>query len=383
LQQTEMKEVMWGHLVRAPGGYQAFVPYGLPPKIQWSQELVSALSEADRALGRLEGVAETLANLPLPVGPFLRREAVSSSRIEGIQASVSDLFFLEAAPRAKPCPPDVQEVANYVRALEYGLRRQAELPVSLRLIREIHEQLLFRVGGEHGKPGEFRRIQNWIGRPGCTLSDATFVPPPPPQMMEALDKFEEYLHAPSDLPVLVRLAAIHCQFEAIHPFVDGNGRVGRLLITLLLCVEGTVPAPLLCLSAYFERNRQAYYQHLLEVSTEGRWHPWLMFFLAGVTEQATDAVERAHRLLRLREQFLARGQAARASALVDKLVDGLFNCPVTTVASAKKLLRVTDASAQGNINKLVGAGILTEVTGRKRNRVYVAEAILKVIEAST
>ncbi len=260
-----------GRLITAPQGYWAFVPNPLPPSVNLTWDLVGKISEADRALSELAGVARTLPNPHLLIGPFIRREAVLSSRIEGTQASLSDLFFFEASGTIDPQTPDVREVSNYVKALEHGLARLKKLPVSLRLIREMHEQLMGGARGDHLTPGEFRRSQNWIGPPGCTLMDAVYVPPPEDEMTEALDHLEKYLHSASSLPPLVRLALIHYQFEAIHPFLDGNGRIGRLLLTLLLCAEGLLPHPLLYLSAYFERHRQEYYRLLLAVSQSGHW----------------------------------------------------------------------------------------------------------------
>jgi Fic family protein len=370
----------FGQRIKAPQGYWAFVPQPLPPDLIWSAELIGVLSAADRALGRLAGVGQMLANPYLLINPFMRREAVLSSRIEGTQASLSDLFFFEAAPSTQPAVADVREVANYVQALEHGLQRQRELPVSLRLLCEMHALLMAGVHGSHLTPGEFRRDQNWIGSLGCTVHDATYVPPPPMHLTDALDAFEKYLHLPSNLPPLVRLAAIHYQFEAIHPFRDGNGRIGRLLITLLLCVEGLLPAPLLYLSAYFERHRQQYYEHLLAVSQAGRWSGWVTFFLRGVAEQAADAVERSNRLFKLRDELHHRCHAARSSALLLKLVDDLFTHPATTVARTAKLLGVTPRAAQNNIDRLLDLGVLREVTGNRRNRLFVAEEILRTIE---
>ena len=231
-------------------------------------------------MSELAGAARTLPNPHLLIGPFIRREAVLSGRIEGTQASLSDLFFFEASGAADPAVPDVREVSNYVKALEHGLARLDALPISLRLIREIHAKLMEGVRGEHLTPGEFRRSQNWIGAPGCTLMEAIFVPPPEEEMMECLGELEKYLHEPSALLPLVRLALVHYQFETIRPFLDGNGRIGRLLITLLLCAEGLLSEPLLYLSAYFERHRQDYYRCLLDVSHAGQWSHWISFFCA-------------------------------------------------------------------------------------------------------
>jgi Fic family protein len=311
----------------------------------------------------------------------MRREAVLSSKIEGTQASLSDLLFFEASSASPPKPPDVREVANYVNALEYGLARLNELPVSLRLMREMHERLMQGVRGEYMTPGEFRRSQNWIGPPGCLLNNAVFVPPPVDEMNQALGKLEKYLHAPSDLPPLIRLALIHYQFEAIHPFLDGNGRIGRLLITLLLCAEGLLRQPLLYLSAYFERYRKDYYDLLLAVSQAGRWHDWVIYFLLGVAEQSRDAVKRSNRLFDLRLEYHRKLQSARSSALLVRLVDELFAYPAITINHAAKSLDVTPRAAQLNVDRLIDQGILKEATGRKRNRVFIAPGIMSVIEA--
>lgn len=370
-----------GQVVKTLQGYWAFVPDPLPPPLIPSWGLVRQISEADRALSELAGVARTLPNPHLLISPFVRREAVLSSRIEGTQASLSDLLFFEASGNIPPQVPDVQEVSNYVKALEYGLVRLQDLPVSLRLIKEIHERLMDGVRGEHLTPGEFRRSQNWIGPPGCTLMDAVFVPPPETEMKEALGELERYLHSPSSLPPLVRLALFHYQFEAIHPFLDGNGRVGRLLLTLLLCAEGLLPQPLLYLSAFFERHRREYYRLLLVVSQSGQWSEWINFFLRGVAEQSRDAIRRSNRLMDLWQAYRQRLQSARLSALLLQLVDELFSYPVITIAQAAEHLDVTQRSAALNIEKLIDEGILDEATGRQRNRIFVAPEIIQIIEA--
>lgn len=370
-----------GRAIKTPLDYWAFIPNPLPPQLTLTWDLVKHLSEADRALSELAGTARMLPNPHLLIGPFIRREAVLSSRIEGTQASLSDLLFFEASGSVDPKAPDVQEVANYVKAMEYGLARLKKFPLSLRFIRELHERLMHGVRGEHLTPGEFRRSQNWIGLPGCTLTDATYVPPPVKEMEETLSQFEAHLHAPSELPLLIRLAGIHYQFEAIHPFLDGNGRIGRLLITLLLCKEGALSEPLLYLSAFFERNRSEYYRLLLAVSQAGQWSDWISFFLRGVAEQARDAVARSGRLLNLWKHYRNEFQSARSSALQLRLVDQLFAYPAVTATQAAKLLQVTHRSAQLNIDKLIDRGILKEATGKQRNRVFVAFEIVKIIEA--
>jgi Fic family protein len=353
------------------------------------------LSEADRALGELVGLGRTLPNPHLLIRPFVRREAVLSSRIEGTRASLSDLYAYEAAqpmggrqgavgsdapPTPGELPADVREVANYVRALEYGLERLAALPLSLRLIREMHGRLLQGVRGETQTPGEFRRSQNWIGPPGCTPNEATYVPPPVIEMTEGLDALEKFLHAPSRLPPLLRLGLIHYQFEAIHPFLDGNGRIGRLLITLLLCAWDLLPQPLLYLSAFFEAHRTEYYECLFGVSQTGAWDRWLAFFLRGVTEQAHDSLTRARRLQALRERYRGQLQSRRMAARLLQLVDLLFAQPVLTARQVEAALDVDFPTALRYVNQLVEAGLLREITGKARKRVYRADELLQAIE---
>jgi Fic family protein len=370
-----------GRLVKAPAGYHAFVPHPLPPQLDWTPELITTLSDADRVLGELSGLGRSLPNPHLLIMPFVRREAVLSSRIEGTRASLFDLYTYEAVQLSLFAPPpDVGEVYNYVRALEYGLERLRTLPLSLRLIREIHARLLEGVRGERQTPGEFRRSQNWIGPPGCTLNEATFVPPPVPQMVQALDAFETFLHQAPAWPPLALLGLIHYQFEAIHPVLDGNGRIGRLLVTLLMCAWDLIPAPLLYLSAYFEAHRQDYYDRLLAVSREGAWQAWLSFFLHGVSLQARDAIARSRKLQALREQVRAQFQAARAAARLLSVVDLLFARPILTVNQVAEALDVTFATAQRYVNHLEAAGLLREITGQARNRVYRADAIMAAIE---
>jgi Fic family protein len=257
------------------------------------------------------------------------------------------------------------------------------LPISLRLLGELHERLMDGVRGGHLTPGEFRRTQNWIGPPGCSLNDATYVPPPVHEMLNSLGQLEKYIHvepSPMRLPALIRMALIHYQFEAIHPYLDGNGRIGRLLITLILCAEKLLDQPLLYLSAFFEKNRSEYYGLLLAVSQRGEWAPWIDYFLRGVTEQSTDAIRRTQKLLDLREMYAQQLHMARASALPLRLLDEIFRHPVLTISRASQLLRVTTRAATLNIMKLVGLGILTEVTGQQRYRMFAAREIIKIAE---
>lgn len=380
MQPIDFKKDSNGKLIKAPGGYWAFVPNPLPPSVAVGWDLTNNISAADRSMGELVGIARTLPNPHLLIRPFMRREAVLSSRIEGTQASLSDLLLFEAYETDERPASDVREVLNYVNALEEGLALLKELPVSMRLIRNVHGRLMKGVRGQHRTPGEFRTSQNWIGPPGSKLNEATFIPPPVPEMKNTLGELEKFLHEKSTFPPLVRLALIHYQFEAIHPFLDGNGRVGRLLIIFLLCAEGLLPQPLLYLSAYFERNRKQYYDLLLKVSQEGAWNEWIRFFLRGVEEESHDAVKRSDKLLRLWQDYRAKLQSARSSALLLQLVDELFSHPAITVSWAVKRLRITPRAAQLNIDKLVASGILKEVTGRQRNRIYVANGIVKIVD---
>jgi Fic family protein len=368
-----------GMVRRHPLGYWAFIPNPLPPSIELTDNLVNRLSEADRALGTLNGMGDTLPNPHLLIVPFTRREAVLSSRIEGTMASLSDLFQFEAG-KETAVPGDVREVANYVRALEHGLQRLSDLPLSARLARELHEHLLRGVRGQHYTPGEFRTSQNWIGPPGCTLNEATFVPPPPDEMPALLTDWERFLHARSRFPPLIECALMHYQFEVIHPFLDGNGRVGRLLITLYLMARRHLSQPLLCLSAFFEAHRDEYYQRLLAVSRRGDWEGWLDFFLRGVAEQSGDAVDRSRRILNLREDYRERLLAAKAPASAVRLIDAFFRSPVLTIPTAASAIGVTYAAAASALDRLMQAGMVTELGPFKRGRVFFAEELLRRIE---
>jgi Fic family protein len=343
---------------------------------------IQMLARAERALGKLAGSGEMLPNPHLLIGPFVRREAVLSSRIEGTIANEEDLVLFKVDPDVQDRKPDTLEVRNYVIALEFGLKRLRELPVSLKLLRELHGRLLKGVRGADKSPGEFRDRQNYIGAGGVPIQDARFVPPPVLEMRQALEAFEKFLQAPSERPFLVDLALLHYQFEAIHPFRDGNGRVGRLLIPLLLCERNILTKPLLYLSAYFEQHRTEYADLLLRVSQKAAWEAWIEFFLKGIAEQAMDGVERATKLMALWQDYRKRLQTARTSILGQNLVDQLFMQPAMSVGLARQLLRVSFLSAQNNVMRLVKLGILKEMTGRKRNRIFIAPEILQLTGAS-
>ncbi len=366
--------------------YLAFVPDPLPPRLVLDTTLVGVLSEADRGLGMLAGLGRMLPNPQLLIDPFIRREAVLSSRIEGTQSEIADLYAFEAGqlylPGLYPAPPsrdDVQEVLNYIAALHYGLERMQSLPISRRLFCELHEHLMQGVRGQHATPGAFRQIQNWIGPAGATVTEARFVPPPVAEMQRCLDELEQYINATCVYPPLIRIGLIHYQFEAIHPFRDGNGRIGRLLISLLLQQWELLPLPLLYLSAFFERNRGSYADLLLAVSQRGAWNEWLTFFLQGVAAQSHDAIDRARRLQDLQQQWRAQLTQARASALPLRLADSMFTLPVVTIPQAEKLLGVTYHSARRTVEKLVAAGMLRQVGEGTYGKLFIAEAVLKIV----
>ncbi len=328
--------------------------------------LVARLSSANLALGRLDGAAMTLPDPDLFVGMYVRQEAVLSSQIEGTQASLDDLLQLELWGEGGP--PDVGEVVNYVDAMNYGLERLADLPLSLRLVREIHGRLMAGTRGGDREPGEFRTSQNWVGAPGSTPNTAMYVPPPPTVLLNALSSLEHFWHE-RDLPALVRAGLAHAQFETIHPFRDGNGRVGRLLITFMLCSEEVLTRPLLYLSHYLKSNRARYYESLQAVRDEGKWEEWLSFFLGGVEQVANEATSTARAIVALRDADLAliRSEGLAAANLM-RLLDLLFRQPIVSAAYVRDRLEVRYQTANELIERCVAKGILSETTGRKRNR---------------
>jgi Fic family protein len=370
-----------GRCIRTSQGYWAFIPHPLPPALEPDWELMRLLSEAHAALGELSGAGRTLPNPHLLIQPYIRREAVLSSRIENTQAGMDDLFYYEAGESEQIRAPDVQEVANYVKALEYGLERVRQLPISGRLVREIHERLMqgARGGHPHAAPGEFRRTQNWIGPPGCTLMDATFVPPPVEEMNQALAEWEKYLNNPAKEPVLIQCALMHYQFEAVHPFIDGNGRVGRLLITFMLCEREMLSQPLLYLSAFFERYRDEYYRRLLAVSQAGAWRSWIEFFLRGIIVQSREALENASLILDLHEEFVKQLQVKRTPHMAFRIVEHLFTNPVVSISGLAASWGMDYPTVQRGVQYLEKLGVLKEITRRRRNRLFVAPKLLEVL----
>ena len=365
-------------MVLCTGGYRAYVPDPLPPPISWDQSLAVILSEADRAVGRLAGEGRRLPNPHLLIRPFVRKEAVLSSRIEGTQTTLGELLAVEAGAAVDRSPEDLHEVGNYVVALEYGLERLETLPMSLRLVRELHERLMRGVRGDVATPGEFRHIQNWIGPPRCTLNDAAYVPPPPMELMTCLDTWERFLHDDS-VPPLIHAALVHSQFEAIHPFLDGNGRVGRLLITLLLVSRDIIPSPLLYLSAYFEATRDEYYARLLGVTERGEWDEWLTYFLRGVVMQSEDAVDRIQRIDNLFVRWRHELASGR-SRFPERVLDLFAENPFWTVSSLASRLEVAYTTAQRAVDRLESLGIVSRVGEARRSRVYCAGEVLDILE---
>lgn len=370
-----------GKAIRTRNGYWAFIPAPLPPDLDWSPALLNALSDAERELAKLTTVAGSFPFPRLLIQPFIRREAVLSSRIEGTRASLTDLYNYESAQMSFLEPDDdVREVHNYVLALDYGLERLKKLPVSQRLIRELHAKLMDGVRGGQFTPGEFRKTQNWIGAAGSTIETATYVPPPVDDMKIALGAMEAFIHADTELPALVRAGLIHYQFEAVHPFLDGNGRVGRLLVLLLLREWSVLSQPLLNLSAYFDHYRQEYYDHLLAVSQYGKWEEWLRFFLRGVSAQAQDSIFRMTRLQGIRTRYDELVQADRNPQRMTGVIDFIFSCPILTVHQMETALDMPYVAARRYVDKLVAAGVLKETTGYARNRVFMAYEVFQALE---
>lgn len=369
-----------GRLVRTKADHWAFIPNPLPPGglDKFSTKLVGILSEADRGIGALRSLGKLIPNSNLLVAPYIRKEAVQSSRIEGTQASLSDIFYYEAS-KEKPKHADVLEVLNYVQAMNHGLSRLKELPLSLRLIREIHSKLMEGVRGDKTRPGEFRSTQNWVGPAGCSLANATYIPPPAPEMIEALGQWEKFLHANDSLAPLIKCALMHYQFEAIHPFLDGNGRVGRLLTTLYLCERDYLSYPILYLSDFFERYRNEYYDLLLEVSQVGNWDAWLEYFIRAVAEQSKVAEETGHKILDLQKKYRQQLQKESVPIPVFGLLDMLFLNPFVSLTGISDYLKITWPTAKGSVDRLVKLGILKEISGRKRSRIYCAQELLDIL----
>jgi Fic family protein len=368
-----------GRWVKTLEGYRAFRPNPLPPPIEWTETLAVALANASTLVGRLAGEGRRLPNPHILIRPFVRREAVFSSRIEGTQSTLGELLAAEAGAAVERSPEDLREVGNYVVALEHGIERLKTLPLSLRLVRELHEKLMTGVRGQHATPGEFRRTQNWIGPPGATLAQASYVPPPPDSLSDHLSAWEQFLHDQM-LPPLIHAAVAHYQFEAIHPFLDGNGRVGRLLITVELCERNVLPAPFLYLSAFFDATRADYYGGLRGITESGDWAGWLQYFLNGVARQAEDALSRAERTNTLLEQWRHKLASDAHAKVAFQMVDMLGANPFLTPRGAQQRLGLAYNTVMRAIGQLEKRGIVKEVSGAKRDRVYCAKKLLQIFE---
>ena len=373
---TEGSPTRAGRYITQLTGYKAFIPVPLPPDppIAWDEELQNLLSKADIALGRLDGIATILPNPDLFVAMYVRKEAVLSSQIEGTRATLIDILDYETTGQMVK---DVDEVVNYVRAMNRGLERLTSLPLSLRLIREIHEELLKGVRGEHRTPGEFRTSQNWIGPPGSTINNAAFIPPPPHEMQTTLGDLEKFIHKGDSLPALVKNALIHAQFETIHPFLDGNGRIGRLLITFILVHDDILKRPLLYLSYYFKLNRQEYYERLNNIRNKGDWEGWLKFFLKGVYEVSQQATETAQKTIALQERDRVRFVNSPDGL---RLMDHLFMNPLVTIHEIRRLTGISHATAGRLVKQMTELGILDEITGYARNRKFLYKDYFNILK---
>jgi len=367
-------------------GYEAFVPAPLPPvpPLATDAGLEGLRDRANRALGRLDGISDVLPDARLFLYQYVRKEALLSSQIEGTQSSFSDLLLFELNEVPAVPVDDVREVSNYVAALEHGLERvRGGFPLSLRLLREMHGILLAKGRGAEKDPGEFRRSQVWLGGP--SPRDARFVPPPPERLMDCLDPFERFLHGePEPFPILIKAALVHVQFETIHPFLDGNGRIGRLLITLLLCAEDVLSQPTLYLSLYFKRHRDEYYNRLQAVRTEGDWEGWLRFFLQGVLETSQQAVSTAQRVLALfaEDRDRLRGLGRRAGSAL-RVHERLERRPILSVAETADELALSRPTVRGCIESMQEMGIAREITGRERRRLYVYDGYIELLAEGT
>ena len=376
-----------GTFVMQPGGYKAFIPNPLPPSppIRYDEKLQSLLSKADRALARLDGITTVLPNPDLFIAMYVKKEALLSSQIEGTQASLEGVLEFEADLIPKENVNEIQEVINYVRALTYGIERLKELPMSLRLIKEIHRILLEKTRGTHRNPGEFRKSQNWIGPPGASLTEAIYVPPPPEAVLPTMGDLEIFFHRKNNnIPPLVKIALIHSQFETIHPFLDGNGRIGRLLITFYLFWQEILSKPLLYLSFYLKKNRAEYYDLLMKVRLKGAWEDWITFFLKGISETSEEAAKTAREVIQLKEDLLTRLHKNSISSVYSvKLIDLLFQTPLVNVKDVSGKLNISKEAANELVKKFEKVGVLKEKTGKQRYKKYSFKEYIEIIARGT
>lgn len=375
-----------GKYVKQPAGYSAFIPNPLPPNppIQFDDELHLLLSEADRSLARLDGIATVLLNPELFIGMYVKKEALLSSQIEGTQASLEGVLEFEADLTPKDNIDDVKEVVNYIKALNYGIAKLNELPMSLRLIKEIHKVLVEGTRGSNKTPGEFRKTQNWIGSRGASLNEATFVPPPPDIVLANMGDLEKVLYEHENIPQLVKIALIHAQFETIHPFLDGNGRVGRLLITFYLFCKKILSRPVLYLSFYLKKHRNEYYDLLMKVRTDGFWEDWIKFFLKGVIETSVESAKTAKEIIVLKDRLIEELYRNSISSIYAvKLVSFLFEMPVIDTKTVEEKFNIHKDTANELVNRFEQIGILKEITGKQRYKKYLFKEYVDIIKRGT
>lgn len=376
-----------GEFVRQPTGYRAFIPCSLPPEspLKYDDELRNLLSEADRALARLDGITTVLPNPELFVGMYVKKEALLSSQIEGTQASLEGVLKFEADLTPSEDITEIKEVINYIKALDYGIKRLKNLPLSNRLIKEIHKILISGTRGSHKTPGEFRKTQNWIGPAGANLDEATFVPPPPDSVSELMSELEKFIHKKDDIPPLIKIALIHSQFETIHPFLDGNGRIGRLLITFYLYWRGILSHPLLYLSFYLKKHREKYYDWLMKVRLNGDWEGWIKFFLKGVAEVSDEATLSAREIIKLKEHLIRTLIEKKiGSGYAVGLIELIFFMPIVTSTEIQSKLGIKSKDTVNSLLKrFVELNILQEVSGKKRYKKYMFSKYIEIIKKGT
>lgn len=375
-----------GTLITQPGGFKAFIPSPLPPNppLKYTDELQLLLSKADRALARLDGITTVLPNPDLFIAMYVKKEALLSSQIEGTQASLEGVLEFEADLIPKEDINELKEVINYTRALNYGQERVKELPLSLRLIREIHKILLEGTRGAQRTPGEFRTSQNWIGPPGVSLNNAIYIPPPPTDVITNMGDLEKFFHSKDNIPPLIKIALIHAQFETIHPFLDGNGRVGRLLITFYLLWQEILSRPLLYLSYYLKKNRTEYYDLLMKVRTEGAWENWIKFFLKGVIATSDEAANTAREIIKLKDDLITNlYECSQFSLNVIKLIDLLFSTPLLGVRNVVEKMGWSKQTANQIVKQFEKIGILKEITGKQRYKKFIFKDYVEIIAKGT
>ncbi len=375
-----------GKFVLTPEGYRSFIPRELPPDppIQYDEELQLLLSEADRNLARLDGVTSVLPNPDLFIAMYVKKEALLSSQIEGTQASLEGVLEFEADIVPKEDINEIREVVNYILALDHGISRLSQVPISLELIREIHKILLKGTRGDNLNSGEFKNCQNYIGVPGASIRQAIFIPPTPDITLHAMEALERFFQEKDNIPSLVKIGLIHAQFETIHPFLDGNGRMGRLLIIFYLVWKKILSKPLLYLSYYLRNHRSEYYDLLMKVRIEGAWEQWLKFFFKGISETSQEAVATARDIIQLKDEMVNRLYENSVSSIhAIRLIDLLFENPIISNKDVTERLNITPVTANNLVIKFEEIGILTEITGKKRYKKYLFEEYVAIISRGT